>query len=88
MSDKIPVKIAEDIITDILIERYEKANFLVDADESLDWSLSCSKRLIANLNEGIMSVEEAVDALTPPERREAKRRCQEWLEKRKENLER
>ena len=73
MSDKIPVKIAEDIITDILIERYEKANFLADADESLDWSLSGSKRLIANLNEGIMSVEEAVDALTPPERREAKR---------------
>ena len=37
---------------------------------------------------GIISLEEAVETLTPLERKAAKRKCQEWLKERQKNLER
>lgn len=100
MGNTIPAKIVRKVIFDILIERSyvidEARDEMVkngikqglpvisDYAGELGWT-ACGTRVLADdILEGIMSLEEAVEVLSYEERREAKARCQKWLdEKRK-----
>lgn len=104
MEGTIPSKIVRKIIFDILIERShvidEACDEIVkngmenglpvisDYAGELGWT-ACGTRVLADdILEGIMSLEEAVEVLSSEERREAKTRCQKWLdEKSKEDIE-
>lgn len=103
MSESIPGNVVRNIIADILFERANNIDDAADElikkelkyseciseyPAEVGWTACGTRVLSDDIREGIMSIEEAVEALTPFERKEAKRRCQEWLEKRKENLER
>ena len=97
MAGTIPGKIVRKIIFDILIERSNTIDEICDeivkngietglpvisdyAGE-LGWT-ACGTRVLADdILDGIMSLEEAVEVLTSEERREAKARCQKWLDK-------
>jgi len=47
---------------------------------------ACGTRVLADdILDGIMTIEEAIDVLTPDERREAKARCQNWLNQKAQN---
>ena len=47
---------------------------------------ACGTRVLADdILDGIMSLEEAVEVLTSEERREAKTRCQNWLDEKNKN---
>ena len=100
MSDTIPGKIVRRVIADILIERSnaiddacdsmiekEMAEIGVNTEYTCEvgWT-ACGTRVLADdVLYGIMTIEEAVDTLTPDERRKAKARCQNWLDKNKQN---
>lgn len=100
MSDTIPSKIVRKIIFDILLERSnaidndadelikkDMAEFGVVGDYACEvgWT-ACGTRVLADdILEGIMSLEEAVEVLSSEERREAKARCQKYLEEKAPN---
>lgn len=100
MEVTIPSKIVRKIISDILIERSnaiddacdERINqemyevgVISDFTGELGWT-ACGTRVLADdILEGIMSLEEAVEVLTSDERREAKVRCQKYLEEKAKN---
>lgn len=103
MSNTIPGKIVRRVIADILIERSnaidDACNIMIEKEMKeigtiteytgeVGWT-ACGTRVLADdVLDGIMTIEEAVDTLTPAERREAKARCQKWLdEKSKYNIE-
>ena len=47
---------------------------------------ACGTRVLADdILDGTMSLEEAVEVLTSEERREAKARCQNWLDEKDKN---
>ena len=95
MGGTIPGKIVRKIIFDILIERSntidhacdelikkDMAEFgsVSDYAGEIGWT-ACGTRVLADdILEGTMSLEEAVEVITSEERREAKARCQKWLE--------
>ena len=96
MGSTIPNKIVRKVIFDILIERShvideacdeivkkgieEGLPVISDYAGELGWT-ACGTRVLADdILEGIMSLEEAVEVLTSEERREAKARCQNWLD--------
>ena len=103
MSETIPIKVVRKIIFDILIERsnaeMDTANELIAESiqetgisnqfaNSVGWQ-SCGTRVLADdIKEGIISIEEAIDSLTTFEKKEAKRRCEVWLNEKKEYKER
>ena len=96
MASTIPSKIVRKIIFDILIERsnaidddcaeiikkdMEAFGSVSDYAGEVGWT-ACGTRVLADdILDGIMSLEEAVEVLTSEERREAKSRCQKWLDK-------
>ena len=100
MRSTIPSKIVRKIIFDILIERSnvidaycdeliknEMAEFGVYGEYAgeVGWT-ACGTRVLADdILEGIMSLEEAVEVLSLEERKEAKARCQKWLEEKTKN---
>ena len=101
MGKTIPAKIVRKVIFDILLERSyaidEVCDEIVkngietglpvisDYAGELGWT-ACGTRVLADdILEGIMSLEEAVEVLTPEERREAKARCQKWLDEKNKN---
>ena len=100
MGVAIPSKIVRKIIFDILIERsnaiddvcdeiikkdMEAFGAVSDYAGEVGWT-ACGTRVLADdILEGIMSLEEAVEVLTTEERREAKARCQNWLEEKTQN---
>lgn len=100
MSDTIPGKIVRKIIFDILIERSnaidDACDEIIERDMKLfggtaeytcelGWT-ACGTRVLADdILDGIMPIEEAVEVLTPDERREAKARCQNWLDEKAKN---
>ena len=101
MGNAIPVKIVRKVIFDILIERSNaiddacdeivKREFerglpvTSDYAGEVGWT-ACGTRVLADdILEGIMSLEEAVEVLTSEERREAKDRCQNWLDEKSKN---
>jgi len=104
MGNAIPVKIVRKVIFEILIERSnvidEACDEMVkkgieqglcvisDYAGELGWT-ACGTRVLADeILEGTMSLEEAVEILSLEERREAKARCQKWLdEKCKDDIE-
>ncbi len=103
MSESIPGYIVRNIIADILFERanciddiaeeigkheVETLGYNTEYAGEVGWTACGTRVLSDDIREGKIPLEEAVEALTPFERKEAKKRCQEWLEKRKENLER
>ena len=95
MGDSIPIKIVRKVIFDILIERshiideacdeivkkdMEAMAVVSDYAGELGWT-ACGTRVLADdILEGIMSLEEAVEVLSSEERKEAKARCQKWLD--------
>ena len=95
MESAISSKIMRKIIFDILIERskaidddcdelikkdMEEFGAVGDYAGEVGWT-ACGTRVLADdILDGIMSLEEAVEVLTSEERREAKARCQKWLE--------
>ena len=101
MGNTIPGKIVRKVIFDILIERSNAIDEICDemvkngietglpvisdyAGE-LGWT-ACGTRVLADdILDGIMSLEEAVEVLTLEERREAKARCQKWLDEKSKN---
>ena len=100
MGNSIPGKIVRKIIFDILIERSNtiddacdemakrdmaEIGVVSDYAGELGWT-ACGTRVLADdILDGIMSLEEAVEVLTMEERREAKARCQNWLDEKSEN---
>lgn len=100
MESTIPGKIVRKIIFDILIERsniideacdemakrdMEQIGVVSDYAGELGWT-ACGTRVLADdILEGTMSLEEAVEVLSLEERREAKARCQNWLEEKYKN---
>lgn len=101
MGVTIPGKIVRKVIFDILIERSHvideacdeivkkeiEEGFPVISDYAgeLGWT-ACGTRVLADdILEGIISLEEAVEVLTSEEKREAKARCQKWLDKNAQN---
>ena len=100
MGSTIPGKIVRKIIFDILIERSNiiddacdemakrdmaKIGVVSDYASELGWT-ACGTRVLADdILEGTMSLEEAVEVLTLEERREAKVRCQNWLDEKGNN---
>ena len=98
MSETIPENVVRNIIANILFSRSNNIEFNVDEliegevvshySQELAWTACGTRVLSDDIKEGIMTIEEAVKALTTFERKEAKRRCQEWLKESKENLER
>ena len=103
MSESIPEKIIRNIIADILFERANCIDDIADEiaeheEETIGYNTeytgevgwtACGTRVLSDdIREGIIPLEEAVEALSPLERKAAKRKCQEWLEKSQENLER
>ena len=99
MNESIPEKIIRNIIADTLFERANHIDNIVDEmiknDETdtdytgdIGWTACGTRALSDDVRAGIIPLEEAVEVLTPFERKEAKRKCQEWLKERQENLER
>lgn len=102
MGNVIPVKIVRKVIFDILIERSnaidENCDELIKKDMAefgavcdytgeMGWT-ACGTRVLADdIFEGIISLEEAVEVLTSEERREAKVRCQKWLDEKNNDIE-
>lgn len=101
MGNTIPSKIVRKVIFDILIERSyvideacdeivkkgieEGFPVISDYAGELGWT-ACGTRVLADdILEGIMSLEEAVEVLSSEERKEAKARCQKWLEEKNQN---
>lgn len=100
MSDTIPGKIVRKIIFDILIERSNsiddacdemiekemaEMDVITEYTGEVGWT-ACGTRVLADdVLEGIIPLEEAVDILTPYERRKAKTRCKNWLDKKEIN---
>lgn len=100
MSDTIPGKIVRKIIFDILIERSNSIDDVCDEmiekemaemdviteyTGEVGWT-ACGTRVLADdVLEGIIPLEEAVDILTPYERRKAKTRCKNWLDEKEIN---
>lgn len=100
MSDTIPGKIVRKIIFDILIERSNSIDedcdekierdiaeigYTTESTGELGWT-ACGTRVLADdVLEGIIPLEEAVDILTPYERRKAKTRCKNWLDEKEIN---
>ena len=100
MKRTIPSKIVRKIIFDILIERsnviddycdelikneMEKFGVYGEYAGEVGWT-ACGTRVLADeILEGIMSLEEAVEVLSLEERREAKTRCQNWLNEKSKN---
>ena len=100
MGSTIPSKIVRKIIFDILIERsnaidddcdklikkdMEEFGAVGDYACEVGWT-ACGTRVLADeILEGIMSLEEAVEVLSLEERREAKTRCQNWLDEKNKN---
>ena len=100
MSDTIPCRVVRQVIADILIERSNTIDDICDTmieremneigiiteyTSEVGWT-ACGTRVLADeVIDGTMSIEEAVEVLTPDERREAKARCQKWLDKKEEN---
>ena len=100
MSDTIPGKIVRRVIADILIERSnaidDACDIMIEKEMAeigviseytgeVGWT-ACGTRVLADdILEGIMTIEDAVDTLTPDERREAKARCQNWLDEKSKN---
>lgn len=101
MKVAIPSKTVRKIIFDILIERSHAIDkacdemvkdgiekglpVISDYAGELGWT-ACGTRVLADdILEGIMSLEEAVEVLTREERKEAKARCQKWLDKNAQN---
>ena len=101
MKVAIPSKTVRKIIFDILIERSHEIDkacdkmvkdriekglpVISDYAGELGWT-ACGTRVLADdILEGIMSLEEAVEVLTSEERKEAKARCQKWLEEKAQN---
>lgn len=96
MINAIPVKIIRKVIFDILIERshaidddcaeiikkdMEAFGSVGDYAGELGCTASGTRVLADDILDGTMSLEEAVEVLTPEERMEAKARCQKWLDK-------
>jgi len=102
MGSTIPSKIVRKVIFDILIERsnaidddcdelikkdMEAMGSVSDYAGELGWT-ACGTRVLADdILEGTMSLEEAVEVLSLEERREAKARCQKWLEEKQNDME-
>lgn len=101
--ESIPGKVVRSIIAEILFERansisdtankismeeIKELGFTTDYSGEIGWTACGTRALSDDIREGIMPLEEAIEYLTTFERKEAKRRCQEWLEKSQENLER
>lgn len=100
MSKTIPGKIVRKIIFDILIERSntidDVCNNMIKKEMSemgviseftgeVGWT-ACGTRVLADdVLEGTMPLEEAVEILTVDERKEAKDRCQNWLDEKQKN---
>lgn len=100
MERTIPSKIVRKVIFDILIERSnaidDDCNELIKKDMEafgavsdyageLGWT-ACGTRVLADdILDGIMSLEDAVEVLTTYERKEAKARCQNWLDEKAKN---
>ena len=100
MGGSIPSKIVRKVIFDILIERSNaidndcdklikrdmvQMGIVSDYAGELGWT-ACGTRVLADdILDGIMSLEEAVEVLTSDERREAKVRCQKYLEEKARN---
>ncbi len=104
MSETISINIVRKIIFDILIERsnteMDAANELIEEEvaqtgissnyaNSIGWQ-SCGIRVLADdVIRGIIPIKEAIEILTPYEKKETKRKCQEWLKERnKKQIER
>ena len=103
MSETIPEKVVRNIIADILFlrsndidlnadelieEEMKEEGVLSHYSQEVGWTACGTRVLSDDIREGIIPIEEAVQTLTSFERKEAKRRCQEWLKERQENLER
>lgn len=100
MAITIPIKVVRKVIFDILIERSKAidndCNEIAKKDKEafggvsdycgeLGWT-ACGTRVLADdIFEGIMPIEEAIEVLTSEERREAKARCQNWLDEKDKN---
>ena len=100
MGKTIPAKIVRKVIFDILIERSNaiddacdelikrdmaEIGVIGDYTAEMGWT-ACGTRVLADdILEGIMSLEEAVEVLSLEERREAKTRCQNWLNEKSKN---
>ena len=100
MASTIPSKIVRKIIFDILIERSNAIDDVCDEIVKKDiaqlgvvsdyagemgWT-ACGTRVLADdILDGTMSLEEAVEVLTSEEKREAKARCQKWLDEKNKN---
>lgn len=100
MESTIPSKIVRKVIFDILIERsnaidddcdklikkdMERFGAVDEYAVEMGWT-ACGTRVLADdILDGIMSLEEAVEVLTSEERREAKTRCQNWLDEKNKN---
>ena len=98
MSDTIPGKIVRQVIADILIERSnaidDACNAMIEKEMNeigviseytgeLGWT-ACGTRVLADdILDGRMSLEEAIEVLSSEERREAKARCQKWLDEKR-----
>ena len=99
MDNKIPVSVVREIVSEILIERsnaiMQACEEIIQKEISAtgvcsDWSLgvgteSCGTRALADeVLYGEISIKEAIrEILTQEERKEAKARCQKWLDERK-----
>lgn len=104
MSETIPENVVRNIIADILFSRSNdidlNADELIEEDKKetgvvsqysleVGWNACGTRVLSDDIREGIIPLEEAVEALTSLERKEAKRQCQEYLkEKQKSEKER
>ena len=101
--ESIPRKVVRSIIAEILIERanciadmankismeeIKELGFTTDYSGEIGWTACGTRALSDDIREGIMPLEEAIEYLTTFEREDAKRRCQERLKERQENLER
>ena len=100
MGKTIPAKIARKVIFDILIERSNaiddacdelikrdmtEIGVIGDYTAEIGWT-ACGTRVLADdILDGTMSLEEAVEVLSSEERREAKARCQKWLDEKNKN---
>jgi len=100
MGSTIPSKIVRKVIFDILIERSnaidDDCDELIKKDMEEFGAVdeyacevgctACGTRVLADdILEGTISLEEAVEVLTSEERREAKTRCQNWLDEKIKN---
>ena len=100
MGGTIPSKIVRKIIFDILIERSNAIDDACDELIKRDMAefgavdefacevgtIASGTRVLADdILRGIMSLEEAVEVLDSDERREAKARCQNWLNEKMKN---